>query len=116
MIEGLIQEKHTSQSDSTVHLMEAFSRLLSLPFLPALQAGGLAYRYECTQKTVIHFLAMLVWSGITNTVISSECTDLRDANQSHVPQGHCFFGWKGKTGKKASMTFLHRRKAVLQKT
>lgn len=31
--------------------MEGFGKLLSLSFLLALQAGGLAYRYYCTQKT-----------------------------------------------------------------
>lgn len=32
VIEGLIQEKHTGQSDSTVHLMGVFGKLLSLHF------------------------------------------------------------------------------------
>lgn len=48
-------------------------------------------------------LARLVWSEITNTVISGECTDLHGADQSHAPQDHCFFGWREETGKKASM-------------
>lgn len=44
--EGLIQEKHKRQSDnSTVCLIGVFDKLLSLPFLLALQAGGLAFRY-----------------------------------------------------------------------
>lgn len=46
MTEGLIQEKHKRQSDSSsVCLIGVFGKLLSLPFLLALQAGGLAFRY-----------------------------------------------------------------------
>lgn len=98
--EGLKEEIHKRQSDnSTVCLIGVLGKLLSLPFLLALQAGGLAFRYQCTQYTVSHFLANPVWPAITNTVISSEHTDLHSADHSHAPQGHCFFGWRGRNWK-----------------
>lgn len=114
--EGLKQETQKRQSDnSTLCLIGVLGKSLSLPFLLAPQAGGPAFRYQCTQHSVSHFLANALWSAITNTVISSEHRDLHSADLSHAPQCNCFFGWRGETGNEATIIFLIEDRLGLRK-